>query len=527
LQPHQHVSQPLETGSFLSRLFDAGDFTARVVCFNRDPGVIWLHLLSDTVIAAAYFSIPIALITLVLKRRDLAFPWMFVLFGGFILLCGTTHVFNVLALHYPMYRLDGVVKALTAAFSIGTAVALWPLIPKILTIPSPEMLRSANSELEGQVTKRRQAQEELQKARDELQLRVDQLETANQELELSHQRLRVSERMAAIGTLSAGLGHDMGNLLLPVRARLDAIESRGLPEELKEDIGAIRTCAEYLQRLSRGVRLLSLDPHEGELEATVVTSWWEEVRPMLENAIPEHVDLRAEFDADLPPAMLSRHGLTQAVFNLVQNAGDAMRSRGSGEVVIWARRGAEPDTIDIGVRDNGPGMNEETQRRCLEPFYTTKIRAISTGLGLALVNGIIERVKGRIEVRSELGKGSEFILHLRAASGLRPVGAGRLCAVVSIADRRLSGFTAELLSSLGFEVVVGDGPVNTGAAVWVVDNRATTNDLSHFVNGADGRRALVLGVEGVDSDRVRLLRDARPTAVRAALAATAQELGVA
>jgi signal transduction histidine kinase len=508
----------------LSRLFDVSDFTARVVCFNRDPGVIWLHLISDTIIAAAYFSIPVALITLVLKRRDLAFPWMFVLFGGFILLCGTTHVFNVLALHYPMYRMDGVVKALTAAFSIGTAVALWPLIPKILTIPSPQMLRSANSELEGQVTKRRQAQEELQRARDELHVRVEQLEKANQELELSHQRLRVSERMAAIGTLSAGLGHDMGNLLLPVRARLDAIESRGLEAGLKEDVAAIRTCAEYLQRLSRGLRLLSLDPDDGELEATVIGSWWDEVRPMLENAVPEHIELRAELESTLPPVMLSRHGLTQAVFNLVQNAGDAMRSSASGEVVVWARPGTE-GTLEVGVRDNGPGMTEETRRRCLEPFYTTKTRAISTGLGLALVNGIVERVKGRVEVRSELGRGSEFILHLRAGAGAQREKNGRLRAVVSVADPRLAGFTAELLKSLGFDVIVGDGPSDIGATVWVTDSRAGTEALRHFLNGGDNRRALVLG-GGVDADRVRVVPVPKPTAVRAALGATARELGL-
>ncbi|HYE60801.1 MAG TPA: ATP-binding protein [Phycisphaerales bacterium] len=524
--PHLHA--PIEGGgSFLARLFDVSDFTARVICFNRDPSVVWLHLVSDTIIAAAYFSIPVALITLVLKRRDLAFPWMFVLFGGFILLCGTTHVFNVLALHYPMYRFDGVVKALTAAFSIGTAVALWPLIPKILTIPSPDMLREANAKLEGQVAERRKAQEDLQRARDELQLRVDQLENANKELELSYQRLRVSERMAAIGTLSAGLGHDMGNLLLPVRARLESIESRGVPAELKEDVAAIRTCAEYLQRLSKGLRLLSLDPEEGEMEATPVRAWWDEVRPMLENAIPESVELQGDFGADLPPALLSRHGLTQAVFNLVQNAGDAMRARGHGRITVWARKGAETDTIDIGVRDNGPGMSEETRRRCLEPFFTTKTRAISTGLGLALVNGIIQRAKGTIEVRTQLGQGSEFILHLRAARSLRRSDAPPLRAVVSIPDARLRSFTSELLKSLGFEVVVSDAPADGSASVWVVDASTGSRDkVQEFVRGSDQRRALMLGGDGSDTDRVRIVREPRPTAVRAALDQAAHELGL-
>src|ERR1044071_5678964 len=90
MQHEGHAHAVGETGSFFARLFSTGDFTPRSICFNQDPQVIWLHFTSDLIITLAYYSIPIALVYLVMKRRDLVFNWMFVLFGGFILLCGTT-----------------------------------------------------------------------------------------------------------------------------------------------------------------------------------------------------------------------------------------------------------------------------------------------------------------------------------------------------------------------------------------------------------------------------------------------------
>jgi signal transduction histidine kinase len=522
-------------GGFLSRLFDASDFTARAVCFNRDPGVIWLHLISDSIIAAAYFSIPITLITLVLKRRDLVYNWMFVLFGGFILLCGTTHVFNVLALTHPMYRLDGVVKALTALFSIGTAAVLWPLIPKILLVPSPSMLREANSRLESDLAMRvEQRTAELARAHQELQelnaslegrvvQRTQELVDANRELELSHQRLRVSERMAAIGALSAGLGHDMGNLLLPVRARLEAMETRGVPEDLREDVVGIRTSAEYLQRLSRGLRMLSLDPEEGVSESTDLDAWWRDVLPMLDNVLPPSIDLRVQIEPGLPRVQIAAHSLTQAVFNLVQNAGDAMKARAHGTVTVHAARSASrPGLVEITVSDDGPGMTAEVAERCLQPFFTTKTRSISTGLGLALVHAIVQRAGGEIQVRSKPGQGASFTLVLRqsAATKDRPIAA--LGAALMVRDVRVRGVIHELVRSLGLTPVKDP----TQAALWIGDV-ADARSAEEFVARAPHHRALLLGPGPVvANERITHVAENRPTVLRAAIARAAEQLAV-
>lgn len=104
------------------------------------PEILWLHVISDAIITISYYSIPFALIVLVRKRQDLAFEKLFLLFGGFILLCGTTHLLGIWAVWDGIYRLTGIVKLITALFSLGTAIVLWPTIPRILRIPSHQQL---------------------------------------------------------------------------------------------------------------------------------------------------------------------------------------------------------------------------------------------------------------------------------------------------------------------------------------------------------------------------------------------------
>jgi PAS domain S-box-containing protein len=137
---------------FLSRLFSA-DFMPHVYCL-RDPELIKLHFISDGLIAAAYAAIPLALLLLLKRRRDLAFPSMFTLFAVFIFGCGLTHVMGIITLWHPLYRLDGLIKAITAWASVGTAVLLFRLLPKLEALPS-------TSALQKEIALRRVAEEQL------------------------------------------------------------------------------------------------------------------------------------------------------------------------------------------------------------------------------------------------------------------------------------------------------------------------------------------------------------------------------
>src|SRR5438034_929662 len=130
-----------------TRLFGQNGFMSHGHCYLWDPGLMRLHLISDFLIAAAYFIIPLTLVNFVPKRRDLPFNWMFVCFGIFIIACGMTHVMEIITLWKPYYWVSGMVKAITALASVPTAILLIRLIPQVINIPGPAVLRAANEAL--------------------------------------------------------------------------------------------------------------------------------------------------------------------------------------------------------------------------------------------------------------------------------------------------------------------------------------------------------------------------------------------
>jgi len=133
-------------------------------CYQWDPVVLWLHVLSDTVIGISYFFIPVALFYFIRRRRDLPFSWIFLLFGAFILSCGTTHLMEVWTVWQPHYFLAGGIKVLTAGLSLATAASLIPLLPKLLAIPSPIQLLELNEKLEAEVRRHQNTERELRES---------------------------------------------------------------------------------------------------------------------------------------------------------------------------------------------------------------------------------------------------------------------------------------------------------------------------------------------------------------------------
>jgi PAS domain S-box-containing protein len=118
----------------LQHIFDS-HFMPHVLCL-RSPDVIWLHVVSDALIAIAYAAIPFALVRLVRLRKDLSFHWIFALFAAFILSCGTTHLLAIVTLWIPVYRFEGLVKLFTAFASVGTAILVVRLVPEVASLPS-------------------------------------------------------------------------------------------------------------------------------------------------------------------------------------------------------------------------------------------------------------------------------------------------------------------------------------------------------------------------------------------------------
>lgn len=184
--------------SFLAAPFSENIFTPHGFCLAWEPLVLWLHVISDTVVALAYYTIPFAVLYFMVRRRDLAFRSIFALTGTFILACGTTHVMDVVTLWYPVYWLDGIIRAFTALVSIGTAAAIWLVMPKALALPSMAQLEEANGRLQHEIGERERAEAALRDANAELERRVV-LRTAELEAEVAQRRrteeiLRASEQ---------------------------------------------------------------------------------------------------------------------------------------------------------------------------------------------------------------------------------------------------------------------------------------------------------------------------------------------
>lgn len=131
---------------WLSTFLDtSSSFMPHGHCYLWLPTVMWMHVISDAIIVLAYYSIPFSLLYFCYKRTDLVHRWVFVLFGAFILLCGTTHLMSIWTIWHPDYWLEGSIKLLTALVSIVTAILIWPLIPKLLDLPSESALKASES----------------------------------------------------------------------------------------------------------------------------------------------------------------------------------------------------------------------------------------------------------------------------------------------------------------------------------------------------------------------------------------------
>jgi PAS domain S-box-containing protein len=194
-------------------LFGSGPFMPHGHCYLWMPGLVWLHVVADLLIALAYYVMPVLLLHFVRKRHDLPFNWMFLMFGAFIVACGTTHLVAVWTLWFPTYWFSAGVKVLTAGISLATALLLIPLLPRALALPSPTELAGVNRELRVHIRERQHAEAALRQARDELERRV-------------------AERTATLEELNAALQGEIGE-----RRRVEAAlrESEALYRQIFEE----------------------------------------------------------------------------------------------------------------------------------------------------------------------------------------------------------------------------------------------------------------------------------------------------
>jgi len=223
-------------------------------------------------------------------------------------------------------------------------------------------------------------------------------------------RLAHTDQLASLGSLAAGLAHEIKNPLAGIQGALEILQldsqnesNRGLYEEMLKELKRVN---ETLQLM-----LSSARPSPVQLAETDVHDLLEELRTLLEPSLRrQDTALRLELATGPVLARFDRGKIRQVLVNLIGNAADAMES--GGTVTIRAAPLAEHGGIVLSVQDDGPGIPEEQQQNIFEPFFSTKFTG--TGLGLAIARSLVEQHGGTLEVESEPDKGSTFLVLLPA-----------------------------------------------------------------------------------------------------------------
>ncbi len=264
------------------------------------------------------------------------------------------------------------------------------------------------------------------------------------------ERLELADRMASVGTLAAGVAHEINNPLAIAVANVDLVteavsrvldaEAAGAPVrlgELHELEDQLRDAREALARIRNIVRDIRLFSRPGE-EATHPVDLRRVIESSLRMAYSE-VRHRARLVTDhgaVPPVRGSESRLGQVLINLVVNAAQAIPEGRAEENEIRVTTRAMGSSVVIEVKDTGAGISPDRVGRIFEPFYTTKPVGVGTGLGLAICHRIVTELHGTIEVESEPGAGSLFRVILPAADAGTPLVA-RAVSAVTLAPRAM------------------------------------------------------------------------------------------
>lgn len=282
----------------------ASDYMPHGHCYQWESDIVWLHAGSDSLIALSYYVIPFLLISFLRRRRDIDFPIMFLMFGAFILLCGTTHLLEVWSIWNGSYRLTGTVKLVTGLTSAATAVMMFIYVPRALTIPSPRQLEDSNAALRAEIDARKRAESALKRSEEQFRGAFYHAAVGKALVAPNGRWLQVNDALCEI----AGYGREE---LLGLRFQ-DITHPGDLDEDLEQvqrmlsgEIASYQLEKRYVRRDGRAVWvLLSVSAgrlDDGKVEYFIVEvkdvderrQWQEEQQRLLEEVQAERDKLRA------------------------------------------------------------------------------------------------------------------------------------------------------------------------------------------------------------------------------------------
>jgi two-component system NtrC family sensor kinase len=247
---------------------------------------------------------------------------------------------------------------------------------------------------------------------------LQKLAAANEQACFLDEKLIQSQKLASIGELSAGIGHEINNPLAIISQETEWMQhvakqigegdSKGVAElqdSLKEVLHQVDRCREITQNLLDFARR-----KEPVYQEVNVNKLIEDLSRLVEKeAVLHQIELRRDFQQDLPLVQTDAPSLRQVVLNLLTNATHAVQK--DGQIRIATQR-SQNGSVDIIVADTGCGIPKDHLTKIFDPFFTTKPEGKGTGLGLSICHGIVDKLGGRISVSSEVGKGSTFVVTL-------------------------------------------------------------------------------------------------------------------
>jgi two-component system NtrC family sensor kinase len=461
------------------QIFFSGNFIPHGHCYLWKPQLVWLHITSDAAIALSYALIPIALIYFIQNRKDVPFNYIFILFGGFIISCGLTHVMNIWTLWHPDYWLSGSIKFFCAVISVITAGAMIPLLPKLLAIPSPEQLAAANLALQHKIEEQRKAETALRKSESQLKIQALELTQTIQKLSKTQSQLIHSEKMSSLGQLVAGIAHEINNPVTFIAVNIIHLQeySNSLiellqlyqqeypqpPEAIKQTIEeieldyiiadfpkifhSVKSGAARIQGIVKSLRTFSrLD--ESDLKEVDIHAGIESSLLILNSRLQNQLNSKLNSPpikvikdyGELPLVSCHPGELNQVFMNLLTNAIDAIneslasmkdsnsqvpdRPAKTGEIRIHTEV-KDNSWVVIQISDNGKGIPTQILPKLFDPFFTTKPVGKGTGLGLSVSYQIIvDKHQGKMDVVSEPGQGAEFTIEIPLSQKICPVAYG-------------------------------------------------------------------------------------------------------